>query len=92
MLMNFKSHQKSLLHILNQTYVSPNISLVDFDHIINNIMTCNYLSISNKRIPVKGHNHTKALHISIFYRKANTSCVLINNRSSLNVIPKDTLK
>jgi len=61
-----------------------------FRGIVNNITTNNYLTFTDEEIPVEGRGHNKALHVSVKCLDHIVAKVLIDNGSSLNVMPKDT--
>ena len=58
---------------------------------MGNITSCNNLSFCDDEFPDEGRNHNLSLHISMNYKNDSLSNVLIDNRSSLNVIPRSTL-
>ena len=91
LLMNSEPHQTLLVKILNEAHVAQDISMEGFGCIINNITTDNYLIFTNEEIPIKGKGHNRALHISIKCLDHAVAKVLIDNGSSLNVMPKATL-
>ncbi|RDX66999.1 hypothetical protein CR513_54181, partial [Mucuna pruriens] len=92
LLMNFESHRKLLMKVLNEVHVDKNISLDKFGAIVNNIMVNNYLAFSDEEIPIKGKGHNRALNISVKCLGHLLTRVLIDNGSSLNVMPKATLE
>ena len=62
-----------------------------FGGIINNIIASNYLTFADEEMPVEGRGHNKALHVSVKCMDHIVAKVLIDNGSSLNVMPKTTL-
>ena len=54
-------------------------------------MMDNYISFSDDEIPLDGHGSTKALHITTKVKDCTLPKVLIDNGSSLNVMPLSTL-
>ena len=54
-------------------------------------MMDNYISFSDDEIPPNGRESTKALHIITKVKDCTLPKVLINNGSSLNVMPLSTL-
>ena len=54
-------------------------------------MMDNYVSFSDDEIPLDGHGSTKALHITTKVKDCTLPKVLIDNGSSLNVMPLSTL-
>ena len=71
--------------------MEQDISLDKFEGIISHITANNYLTFTEDEIPLEGRGHNKALYISVKCMDHFTSRVLIDNGSSLNVIPKTTL-
>ena len=68
-----------------------NSSIDKIDRLVGNIMMDNYISFSDDEIPLNGHGSTKALHITTKVKDCTLSKVLIDNGSSLNVMPFSTL-
>ena len=54
-------------------------------------MMDNYISFSDDEIPPDGHGSTKALHITTKVKDCILPKVLIDNGSSLNIMPLSTL-
>ena len=67
------------------------ISTEGFEGIVNNITADNYLTFTNEEIPFEGQGHNRALHVSVKCMDHIVAKVLIDNGSSLNVMPKSTL-
>lgn len=67
------------------------VTIGQFDGIVANITACNNLSFSNEELPEQGRNHNLALHISMNYQDDDMSIVLVDNESSLNVMPNYTM-
>ena len=77
--------------MLKQAY-EPHNALVDkIDRLVENIMMDNYISFSDDEIPPNGHGSTKALHITTKVKDYTLPKVLIDNESSINVMPLSTL-
>jgi len=91
LLMNSKHHRALLVKILNEAHVAQDISVEGFGGIVNNITANNYLTFFDEEIPIKGRGHNKALHVSVKCLDHIVAKVLIDNDSSLNVMPKTTL-
>jgi len=62
-----------------------------FEGIVNNIIANNYLTFTDEEIPIEGRGHNRALHVSIKCLDHIVAKVLIDNGSSLNVMPKSML-
>jgi len=84
LLMSSEPHRALLVKVLNEAHVAQ-------DNIISNITTNSYLTFVEEEIPVEGQGHNRALHVSIKCMDHIMTKVLIDNRSSLNVMPKSTL-
>jgi len=91
LLMHSDSHQKLLMKILSGAHVEQDISLDKFEGIVSHITAKNYLTFTKDELPPKDKAHNKALHISVKSMNHFISRVLIDNGSSLNVMPKSTL-
>ena len=91
LLMHSTSHRKLLMKILNGAHVERDISLNQFEGIVSHIRANDYLTFNEDEIPTEGRGHNKALHISVKCRDYVLARVLIDNGSSLNVMPKSTL-
>jgi len=89
--MHLTSHRKLLMKILSEAHVEQDISLDKFEGIVSHITANNYLTFTEDEIPSEGRGHNKALHISVKCMNHFISQVLIDNGSSLNVMPKTTL-
>ena len=67
-------------------------ALVDkIDRLVENTMMDNYISFSDDEISPNGRGSTKALHITTKVKDCTLLKVLIDNKSSLNVMPLSTL-
>jgi len=91
LLMNSEPHQALLVKILNEAHVAQDISVEGFGGIVNNITANNYLTFADEEILVESRGHNKALHVSVKCMDHIVAKVLIDNGSSLNVMPKTTL-
>ena len=76
---------------LDKAYVAHNISVEGIDQLVGNIRTGAFIAFSNKEIPSEGRGSTKALHITIMCKSHIMPRALLDNGSSLNVIPMSTL-
>ena len=91
LLVNSEPHWVLLVKFLNEAHVAQDISVEGFGGIVNNITANNYLTFANEEIPVEGRGHNKALHVSVKCMDHIVAKVVIDNESSLNVMPKTTL-
>ena len=58
---------------------------------MSNLTADNGLGFSDVDLTAKGKNHNDALHVSIECRGTTLAYVLVDNGSSLNVLPKKAL-
>jgi len=91
LLMHSGTHRKLLMKILSGAHVEQGISLDKFEGIISHISVNDHLVFTDEEIPTEGMGHNKALHISMSCMNYVIARVLIDNGSSLNVMPKSTL-
>ena len=92
LLMHSISHRKMLMKILSKAHVDQNISLDKFEGIVGNITANNYLTFTDDEIPAEDRGHNKALHVSVKCLDHVMARVLIDNGSSLNVMPRSTIE
>ncbi|KAA3482112.1 reverse transcriptase [Gossypium australe] len=92
LLLSSEVHRKALMKVLNETYVTKDISVSKLDRLIGNISADNFISFSDDEIPSGGMGSTKALHITTHCKGSILPNVLIDNGSALNVLPLSTLK
>ena len=92
LLMSFEPHQALLVKVLNEARVTQDIFVEGFEGIFNNITSNNYLTFAEEEIPIEGQGHNRALHVSVKCMDHIMAKVLIDNGSSLNVMPKSTLE
>ena len=90
--MSSEPHRALLLKVLNEAQVAQDISVEGFGGLVNNITTNNYLAFVEEEIPAEGRGHNRALHVSGKCMDHVVAKVLIDNGSSLNVMPKSTLE
>ncbi|RDX92293.1 hypothetical protein CR513_25597, partial [Mucuna pruriens] len=76
---------------LNDAHVPQEITPAKFGGIINNITTSWHLSFSEEEVPTEGKAHNQPLHIVVKCGNYMIATVLIDNGSSLNVMPKTML-
>lgn len=90
--MSSEPHRALLVKVLNEAHVAQDISVEGFGGLVNNITANNYLAFAEEEIPAEGRGHNKALHVSVKCMDHIVAKVLIDNGSSLNVMPKSTLE
>ncbi|XP_058764008.1 uncharacterized protein LOC131637439 [Vicia villosa] len=83
-----KTHAKAMMKFLEAAHVPQEISVTQLENCIAILTTDNYLRFSDADLSPSGKNHNKALHISIECGGTTLAHVLVENGSSLNVLPK----
>ncbi|RDX78035.1 hypothetical protein CR513_41753, partial [Mucuna pruriens] len=91
LLLNSESHQNLLLKVLKEAHVATHITVERFGGIVSNLTSNGQLTFSDEEIPIEGRQHNQPLHIAVKCGDYMITKVLINNGSSLNVLPKGTL-
>src|SRR3954462_7806442 len=87
-----EAHAKALMKFLKAAHVPQEISVDQFENCVANLTVNNGLGFSDVDLIPAGKNHNKALHISIECNGTTLSHVLVDNGSSLNVLPKTVLE
>ncbi|RDX65986.1 hypothetical protein CR513_55296, partial [Mucuna pruriens] len=91
LLLHSEAHRNLLLKVLQEAHVAHDITTEKFGTLVNNITSKSHLTFSDDEIPVGGKSHNQPLHISVRCGGYMIAKVLIDNGSSLNVLPKATL-
>ena len=91
LLLNFEPHCKALMRVLNEAYVTHNISVEKKDQLMSNIDVSNMTAFSDDEISSRGRESTKALYITINYKGYILPRALLDNGSSVNMILIATL-
>ncbi|RDY10118.1 hypothetical protein CR513_05418, partial [Mucuna pruriens] len=91
LLLNSEGHRNLLLKILKEAHVAQDITMEKFLGMVNNLTSKRCLMFSEEEVPKEGRKHKQPLHISVKCREYMIARVLIDNGSSLNVLPKTTL-
>ena len=79
------------MKVLNKAYVDHNISVEKVDQLMSNIAMSNMKAFSNDEIPSREHRSKKALYITISCKGYTLPRALLDNGSSVNMIPMATL-
>ncbi|KAA3487044.1 hypothetical protein EPI10_030900 [Gossypium australe] len=91
LLLSSETHRNALMKVLNETYVTEDISVNKLDRLVNNITTDNFIFFNDDEIPHGERGSTKALHVTTRCKGYTLSGVLIDNGSALNVLALSTL-
>ena len=68
-----------------------NASIEKINHLVGNMMMGNYILFSDDEIPPNDRGSTKVLHITTKVKDCTLPNILIDKRSSLNVMSLSTL-
>ncbi|XP_017629119.1 uncharacterized protein LOC108472113 [Gossypium arboreum] len=91
LLLSSEVHREALMKVLNETYVTNDISINKLDRLVNNISADNFIYFNDDEIPPGRMGSAKALHITTRCKGYTLLSVLIDNGSALNVLPLSTL-
>lgn len=86
-----EAHRDALVKFMIDAHMPQEISICQFEGVVNNITTSLSLGFSNEELPSEGSNHNKAFQISIECVYTMLSRILVDIGSSLNVMPKSSL-
>ena len=86
-----KLHRETLLKVLTETQVPKNIPVDKFTHVVEHVLASNWISFSDEDLTSERIGHNKVLYISVCCNGKLLSRVLIDNRSTLNICPWNTL-
>ena len=88
---NSEVHCNALLKALSEIYVTSTISVDGIDQLVGNIMVSACITFTDEEIPSESRDSTKTLHITIKCNNHVIPRALLDNGSSLNVMPMSTL-
>ncbi|RDY10265.1 hypothetical protein CR513_05249, partial [Mucuna pruriens] len=91
LLLNSESHRNLLLRVMKEAHVALDTIAERFGGIIGSLTSSGRLTFSDEEIPAEGRQHNQPLHIAVKCGDYMLTKVLIDNGSSLNVLPKATL-
>ncbi|KAJ9178602.1 hypothetical protein P3X46_010473 [Hevea brasiliensis] len=91
LILSSEVHRQALQRILDQAFVSPDITPGQFEKIVGQIQASSFVTFSEDEIDPAGLRHTKALHVTVKCKGCIVAKVLIDNGSALNVLPNTTL-
>ncbi|XP_040967901.1 uncharacterized protein [Gossypium hirsutum] len=91
LLLSLEAHWEALMKVLNETYVTNDISVHKLDRLVSNISIDNFIYFNDDKIPPVCMGSAKALHITTRCKRYTLPSVLIDNGSALNVMPLSTL-
>ena len=90
-LTNSEAHAKALVKFLKTAYVPQKTSADQFEECVASLKADNDLGFSDADLTPKGRKHNDVLHFSVECNGTTLAHVLVDNGSSLNVLPKKAL-
>ncbi|XP_027122081.1 uncharacterized protein [Coffea arabica] len=84
-------HRDALLEVLTKVRIPKNISVDNFSHIVGNVLTAKQITFSDEELPAERTGHNKALYVAVTCNRKMLPKVLIDNGSTLNICPWNTL-
>ncbi len=91
MILSSEVHHHALQKVLDQAFVTPDITPGQFEKIVRQIQASNFVTFSKDEVDSAGLKHTKALHSTVKCKGCIVAKVLIDNGSALNILPNSTL-
>lgn len=79
------------MKFLGSSHVTKDITIHQFNGVVTNITAESFLGFDDNELPTKGIAHNKALYILMKCMDTIMSRVLVDTRSSLNIMLKITL-
>ena len=92
LMLSSKPHRNALQKVLNEAYVPQDIEHKTMEHLVGRIHATNYLYFTADELDAEGTGHNKPLYITVRCKDCIIGKVLVNNGSTLNVLPKHILK
>ncbi|XP_042505572.1 uncharacterized protein LOC122082159 [Macadamia integrifolia] len=86
------THREAVLKSLASIQVPIGTDSAQLARLVGAAYVVNSLMFADADLPLKGSNHTRALHITIDCRGCRIPQVLVDNGSALNVFPLRTFK
>lgn len=88
LLLSSEAHRATLMKVLNVTHVIQDITVDQFDEVVTNITTNQYLRFNDAELAIGGASHNQVLHIFVICTNTLLSRVLVDIGSSLNVMQR----
>jgi len=91
LILNSELHRNSLQKVLNEAYIPQDIEQKTMEHLVGRIHSANYLYFTQDELDAEGTGHNKPLYVTVRCKDCLIGKVLINNGSTLNVLPRHML-
>ncbi|XP_070039140.1 uncharacterized protein [Nicotiana tomentosiformis] len=92
LLLSSNEHQKVLLKILNEAYVSVETSVEQLERMAERFFEVNRISFSHDDLPLEGAAHNKALHLTVKCEGYYVKKVMLDGGSGVDICPLSTLQ
>jgi hypothetical protein len=91
LILSSEPYQNTLQKILNEAYVPQDIEHKIIKHLVGRIHATNFLYFTKDKLNSEGTGHNKPLYITVRCKDCLIGKVLIDNGSTLNVLPRHVL-
>jgi len=91
LILRSKPHRNALQKVLNEAYVPQDIKQKTMEHLVRRIHAANYLYFTEDELDVEGTGHNKPLYVTVRCKDCLIGKVIIDNGSTLNVLPRHML-
>ena len=91
LILSSELHRKALQKVLNEAYVTQDITQDTMEHLVGRIQASNYLYFTEDELGPEGTGHNKPLYITVKCKDYLIGKVLVDNGSALNVLPRHIL-
>ena len=92
LILSSEPHRNALQKVLNEAYVPQDIEHKTMEHLVGRIHATDYLYFTADELDAEGTGHNKPLYITVRCKDCLIGKVLVDNGSSLNVLPKHILE
>ena len=92
LLLSSEVHREALLKVLKETHVRISTTNSSFEGMVSLVLATNQVSFLDDELPLKGKDHTLAMHIIVKCEDMIVTRVLTNNGLALNACLMATLE
>ena len=91
LILSSEPHRNALQKVLNEAYVPQDIEQKTMKHLVGRIHAANYLYFTKDELDAEGTGHNKPLYVTVRCKDCLIGKVIIDNGSTLNVLPRHML-
>ena len=88
LILSSELYHNALQKVLNKAYVPQDIEQKTIEHLVERIHAANYLYFTEDELDAEGTRHNKPLYVTVRCKDCLIDKVLIDNGSTLNVLPR----